>query len=228
MIQALRRLLQKLLGAPSPRVPRKEGIVEEEEMTIPYLHNKETKLLLQVKADLDRHEGFREYAYPDVLSALYKRFPSEAWGFVPAADILHKIGVSYEEALETGAPWTVGYGFTHGTHPHSRINKQLAERKLEDHILDVHGRLKAVLSWYGATTHITQTVLINMAFNMGLKGLLSFKNTLEHMKNERWAQAAANMRKSLYYRQVRNRAEELARRLETQTIPAEYKAPEKL
>jgi hypothetical protein len=36
------------------------------------------------------------------------------------------------------------------------------------------------------------------------------------------------MRHSLWYKQVKKRAEELARRIETQEIEAAHKAPEKL
>ncbi len=38
----------------------------------------------QVVADLNRHEGFREFAYPDPLSALYKKFSRLPWGLKPA------------------------------------------------------------------------------------------------------------------------------------------------
>lgn len=195
---------------------------EEPIMSIPYLHATETRLLKQVVKDLFRHEGFREYAYPDTLSKLHKKYPNEKWGFRPARDILLEIGISYSDALEMGAPWTYGVGFAVGVTPDHKITEQRAMRILEEKILETHAILTNILPWYKASGFVTHTVLINMAFNLGIKGLLGFKNTLEYMKQQKWYNASANMRKSLWYRQVRSRAEELARRIETQEIPTQY------
>lgn len=182
----------------------------------------QTKLVKQVAGDLDRHEGFREFAYPDPLSSLFKKFPKERWGFEPARDILARIGVSVEDATKLGAPWTVGYGFTHGVNPDSRMSRITAERKLEQEILNIHTALSNVLTWYKDSSFVTKTVLINMAFNMGLKGLLGFKNTLRFISQKNYEQAARNMTQSLWYRQVGKRAKELVERMRTQTIPAGY------
>lgn len=192
-------------------------------MSIPYLHTGETKLMLQVKADLERHEGFREYAYPDPLSHIAKTQRSSDWGYRPASDILLP-----GTPLEEGRPWTVGYGFTHGVTPESRMTKIQAERKLEEHILDMKAELTKVLPWFPLASFVTQTILINMAFNMGLLGLLKFRNTLRYIKEQNYKQAAANMKQSLWYRQTGSRAVELVRRMADQEIPAPFKAPEKI
>lgn len=193
-------------------------------MSIPYLKTSETALLLQVKMDLERQEGFREFAYPDPLSPLYKKYPKLPWGFKPAREIAPP-----DANLEDGKPWTVGFGFTHGVTADSRINRIQAERLLEQKILDMNESLEnALASWYKQATPVTKGVLINMAFNMGQAGLLKFRNTLAYMKAKNYTQAAANMRASLWYKQVKKRAEELARRIETQEIEAAYKAPEKI
>jgi len=194
-------------------------------MTEPYLLNSDTKLLLQVKKDLDRHEGYREWAYPDPLSKLGRKYKKYNWGFVPAATIMAMIPGAKEE---DGMPWTVGYGDTHGVTSQSRMPKIKAERRLEEHILAVHQALRNTLSWYKDTSFVTKTVTINMAYNMGLKGLLGFKNTLNYMKAKMWNQAARNMEKSLWYKQVGVRAPELVKRIETQTIEPQHKAPESL
>jgi lysozyme len=180
------------------------------------------KLLRQMASDLDRHEAFREFAYPDVLSALYKRFPNKPWGFKPAREILSEIGVSVEEAERTGKPWTYGFGFTQGGNVDSKIDRLRAQRKLETHILEEDAKLSKVLSWYDSAPFVVKTVLINMSFNMGLQGLLGFRNTLNYMKQGSWKQAATNMRKSLWYRQVGDRAIELTRRIETQEIAPQH------
>lgn len=182
----------------------------------------QNKLMRQVVGDLDRHEGFREFAYPDPLSALFKKHPGKDWGFRPARDILAELGVSAQEAAKTGAPWTVGFGFTHGVTLDSRMNRITAERKLEQEALSVDTALSNTLTWYKDATFVTKTVLINMAFNLGLKGLLGFRNTLKFISQKNYEQAASNMKQSLWYRQVKGRAIELTERMRTQTIPAGY------
>jgi lysozyme len=194
-------------------------------MTIPYLHAKETKLMLQVKKDLDRHEAFRQYAYPDPLSKLAKQYKGKNWGFVPARDLLEEIGDMSEE---DGAPWTYGFGFTEGANPDSTISRIQAERKLEEKILEMDKVLSSVFSWYEGASFVTKTILINMAFNLGLKSLLKFRNTLEYIKNKQYNQAARNMEHSLWYKQVGVRARELTKRMETQTIEPQHLAPEKI
>lgn len=188
--------------------------------------NKELQLAHQVASDLDRHEGYREFAYPDPLSKLQAKHPDEKWGFQPARDILSRLGVSYEDADKLGAPWTVGYGFTHGVNPDTRIPKQLAKRKLEELVLAVHRDLFLTLTWYKDSTTVTKTVLINMYYNLGRAGLLGFRNTLRYISERNYKQAAVNMLKSLWAKQVGQRARELARRLETQEIPASFKVPD--
>lgn len=177
------------------------------------------KLIRQVGGDLNRHEGFREFAYPDPLSALNKNQPSKDWGFKPAREIAEP-----RTDFSTGKPWTVGFGFTHGVTPDSRMNRITADRKLEQEILEVDAALSNVLSWYKDSSFITKTILINMAFNMGLKGLLGFRNTLKFISQGNYEQAARNMTQSLWYKQTGTRAKELVERMRTQTIPSEFVA----
>jgi len=49
----------------------------------------------QSLADAREDEGFREYAYPDVLSKLFKATRNSVrWGFVPARNVQLPPGVS--------------------------------------------------------------------------------------------------------------------------------------
>ena len=193
----------------------------QEDMTL--MTNKQTALVRQVTSDLDRHEGFREYAYPDPLSPLMKQHPRERWGFVPARQILERLGISTTDAAKSGHPWTVGHGFTGGTTLDSRMSRLMSERKLEEKVVEMDGVLKNTLTWYKDATDVTKGILINLSFNMGLKGLLGFRNTLKFIEDREYTKAANGLRNSLYYRQVTKRAEELAKRLETQTIPDNLK-----
>lgn len=56
-----------------------------------------------------------------------------------------------------------------------------------------------------------KAVLIEMVFNLGLHGVLGFRNTLEMMNRGDFSSAADNMLKSLWAEQVGNRAIDLAK-----------------
>lgn len=185
--------------------------------------NKELELVHQVVADLDRHEGYREFAYPDPLSKLYRLHPNQRWGYKSATEIMESLNIPFEDGRRLGAPWTVGYGFTNGVYPATAISRIRAKRKLEELVLAVHRDLFHTLTWYEGASFVTKTVLINMYYNLGRAGLLGFRNTLRYMSQRNYKQAAANMLKSLWARQVGRRARELARRIETQEIAAPYK-----
>ena len=55
-----------------------------------------------------------------------------------------------------------------------------------------------------------KAVLVNMAFNLGVNGLLKFKNMLAAITEERWEDASSEMLNSRWADQVGNRAIELA------------------
>jgi lysozyme len=174
----------------------------------------------QTVADLDRHEGFREFAYPDPLSLLGKKYqnPKYQWGFVPGDVLLAKYG----EKEADGRPWTVGYGFTKGVTPASRINKTLAKEQLGKILLE-HTQLldRNIPSWASMPLTI-QTVLANLSFNLGSR-LLQFKATLALFEKGNYKGAAAHLRATPWFKQVGRRAEELCTRLETGVIEPEHK-----
>ncbi len=67
------------------------------------------------------------------------------------------------------------------------------------------------LPWFLILDEVRRTVLLSMAFQMGVDGLLEFRQTLAAFKDGRWSDAADGMRASLWYRQTPGRAERLAR-----------------
>lgn len=63
---------------------------------------------------------------------------------------------------------------------------------------------------YNKLDEVRQSVLLNMCFNLGISGLLGFKNTLEFIKVGDWERAANNMLVSRWAKQVGRRAIELS------------------
>lgn len=174
--------------------------------------------LVQLHSDLKRHEGFREFAYPDPLSPLGREYGS-LFGFRPAREVLQQLGL--DESL--GTPWTYGYGFTHGVTIDSRITREMANHKLYDEIYE-HLRVldKLVPTWHKMPDFV-KTVLGNMAFNMGYNTLAQFKNTLAAFRRHDWDAAANGMVKSLWYRQVGTRGRELVWRMRNRQVQEEFK-----
>ena len=117
--------------------------------------------------------------------------------------------------------WTIGYGHNleanpiFGLGPGSRITEEHARRILEDDINKFAPKVLKTLPWAVSLTPARLGVLINMAFNLGIDGLLKFNNTLANIKMSNYAIAARGMRQSLWARQVGGRAQELARQMET-------------
>ena len=63
---------------------------------------------------------------------------------------------------------------------------------------------------YNALDEVRQSVLLNMCFNLGLKGLLGFNNTLAFIAAGDWERAANGMLASKWAKQVGMRAIELS------------------
>lgn len=94
-----------------------------------------------------------------------------------------------------------------------------ARHKLEEHVVGtLVPQIERVYPEWKTRSFACQTVLFNMLYNLGPKGLASFKNSLKAMTAGDYRGAASNLRKSLWYNQVGARAERLCKRLETDVI----------
>ena len=80
--------------------------------------------------ELKRLEGFREFAYPDPASKLYRAAASHRlpWGFQPARDLLAKLPPSVRSL--PADPWTCGYGETKGVDQDTRWSESEASEYL--------------------------------------------------------------------------------------------------
>jgi lysozyme len=99
----------------------------------------------------------------------------------------------------------------------------LAEARilLANDLADVRNGLLNALPWVGNLDEVRQRVLVDMAFNLGLQGLLEFKRTLAAVKGGQYQQAATMMLQSRWAKQVGQRAERLARMMVTGADPRE-------
>lgn len=91
----------------------------------------------------------------------------------------------------------------------SGISREEAELMLNNDMNDVERHLETV-DEYNALDDVRQTVLANMAFNMGFRGLMGFRNMWAAIRRKDWGRAASEMLDSRWAVQVGSRANELA------------------
>ncbi|AST86220.1 hypothetical protein CIG66_06980 [Ralstonia pseudosolanacearum] len=117
---------------------------------------------------------------------------------------------------------TIGRGHNIDADPHYPYT--IADEPLTDAQIDslenrdiaiAVGALDEYANWWRAMDEMRQTVLANMCFNMGWGKLKEFVNTLQAMHFSDYNAAAAGMRSSLWAKQVGERAERLAKIMET-------------
>jgi lysozyme len=105
------------------------------------------------------------------------------------------------------------------------ITREESAMLLDGDIRLLEIELFRALPWASALDDVRQRVLLDMAFNLGLPGLLLFKRTLEAIRTGQYQQAATMMLDSLWARQVGQRAERLARMMATGATPRELWPP---
>lgn len=86
--------------------------------------------------------------------------------------------------------------------------------------IDDHTReLLAALPWVATLDPVRRAVLVDMAFNMGVPTLLTFKNTLHMIREGKFAAAAEGMTRSAWHNQTKSRAIRLEQMMRTGATP---------
>ena len=100
-----------------------------------------------------------------------------------------------------------------------RITPETCKALFLADIDDTIRQLDEHLPWWSALDDVRQNVIIDMCFNMGIKTLLTFNNTLAAIEAGDWPAAVAGMKKSRWARQVGQRAVRLQGMMETGEWP---------
>lgn len=112
---------------------------------------------------------------------------------------------------------TIGYGFLVAALSPDELklnggkiepmNKEVAEKILNLKVARLRKRVFQCLPWLADKPQGVQDTLIEMAYQLGLAGLMGFHHTLSCIEAGDYAQAAKNLRASLLYRQTPRRVE---------------------
>jgi lysozyme len=117
---------------------------------------------------------------------------------------------------------TIGYGYNLDANPLSLKARVIAgfcktglceaeaEQLLRDEVERLNELLSARLAFWPELNKARQAVLLNMAYNLGIEGLMKFTMTLKLIGRHDYTAAANAMLKSVWAQQVKGRATELA------------------
>ena len=108
--------------------------------------------------------------------------------------------------------WTIGTGRNLSD---VGISQDEADYLLKNDIEKATEQLAQNIPWTSQLDDARHGVLVNMTFNMGIHGLMGFKNTLAMIQAGNYSSAAENMLQSKWALQVGARAARLALQLET-------------
>jgi lysozyme len=138
----------------------------------------------QLTQDLIRDEGTRLIAYDDAT------------------------GLSIRPGVILKGHPTIGHGRSLDT---NGITEEEALYLLTNDI----NRITAILSkypWFVSLDYTRQNAILNMAFNLGVTGLLEFQNMIQHLSNHppQYDLAAQDMEDSVWYKEAGMRGMRLA------------------
>lgn len=123
------------------------------------------------------------------------------------ADLKRDEGLRLKPYRDTVGKLTIGIGRNLDD---VGISEAEAEYLLQQDIDRTMAEMDRLMPWWRGLDDTRKRVLINMGFNLGVPGLIKFKNTLAAVKGGRYADAARGMLASKWARQVGDRALRLA------------------
>ena len=106
--------------------------------------------------------------------------------------------------------WTIGVGRLIDRRRGGGLSDAEIDLLLSNDIQRVDAGLDARIPWWRTLDPVRRRVLANMGFNLGVEGLLGFRNTLPAVREGRYEDAADGMLRSKWARQVGARAVRLA------------------
>lgn len=123
-------------------------------------------------------------------------------------------GIKYSPYFDIVGVSTVGVGHNLKAKPisedwHYPLQDWQVDQLLADDLQVVFDGLDKHLSWWRTLSYARQRVLANMAFQLGIDGLLAFVNTLKLIKDGKYNDAATGMKASKWYKQTPNRVDRL-------------------
>lgn len=121
-----------------------------------------------------------------------------------------RINHAYKDSLGF---WTIGVGRLIDARKGGHLSDDEIDYLLDNDISRIRFQLAEALPWIDQLGDARQAVLIGMAFQMGLDGLLKFHNTLGMVLLGDYEGAAEGMLNSLWAKQTPERAQRMAEQM---------------
>lgn len=144
------------------------------------------------------------------------------------SEIKAEEGEKLQSYLDSLGYWTIGIGILidprKGGDPApfglelrfgATITQAQSDILFNKHLDEKLAQLDARLPWWRKLDDVRQRVLVNMAFQMGINGLLGFENTLDMVESGDYQGAADGMLHSKWAAQTPARAKRLSDRMRT-------------
>ncbi len=125
-------------------------------------------------------------------------------------DLLRDEGLRLKPYRCTAGKLTIGVGRNLDD---NGITRDEALYLLDGDIERTRAELKRTFAWFDGLDDVRQEVIINMAFNLGISRFSGFHQTIHYIAKGDYAAASEQMLKSLWARQVGQRAVRLARQM---------------
>jgi lysozyme len=119
---------------------------------------------------------------------------------------------AYQDSL---GYWTIGVGRLIDSRKGGGLSSDEIDFLLENDIKTKTREVLLALPWVPRLSEPRQAVLIGMAFQMGIGGLLKFKRMLGSIEDGQYVEAAEEMVKSRWAMQTPKRAYRMAQQMET-------------
>ena len=111
--------------------------------------------------------------------------------------------------------WTIGVGILIDQRKGGGLLPEESEFILQNRVRQRREAVAKALPWFSELDEARQGVLLNMSFQLGVQGLLGFKNTLEEVRKGNYAKASEMMLLSKWATQTPERARRLAKQMLT-------------
>ena len=128
--------------------------------------------------------------FPDKMANLLRHEEGE---------VLH----AYQDSL---GYWTIGIGRLIDKRKGGGITREESKYLFNNDLQRIELDLSLRLPWITDLNDARRAVLVSMAFQMGVDGLMKFHTTLAHIEAGRYAQAAISMGQCLWAKQTPARA----------------------
>lgn len=123
-------------------------------------------------------------------------------------EVLH----AYKDSL---GYWTIGVGILIDARKGGGLTAEESAWLLQHRLDAKRAELSAALPWFKYLDEVRQAALLDMAYQLGVGGVLKFPKMLAALRDRRWAEAESHALDSDWKNQTPERAKRVARQLAT-------------